>query len=161
MNRIVKLCLLVVSSMSTTCLLHGCMTKSADPFYLLTGSTKGIWEWERTTTPSRVVTPQSVGYTKQLAVLSDDQGAYIAFYRNDSLQRRANETSRDTSHTIVDDKRKTVLIKYGGAGYIMYRVGQTGKSTVLTVSEFLNPYTPQADTVHSTYRAVTKRLYPY
>jgi len=96
-----------------------------------------------------------------LAVLSDEKGPYVGFYKNDTLQLRLNETSTDTTHTFVDQARQTVLIKYGGAGYIKYYVVNTGSSTTLSISEVLNPYSEQADTIRSYYERTSKSLYPY
>lgn len=126
----------------------------------LSTSKTGTWEWVRTTTPTRTLTPQSVGYTKQLAVATDNGKNYVGFYRNDTLQRRINETPTDTTHTFVDVDRQTVLIKYGGAGFIKYQVGNT-EQDMLTISEVLNPYSLQADMVHSLYQRTSKALYPY
>jgi hypothetical protein len=102
-----------------------------------------------------------VGYTKQLAVLSDNQGAYVGFYKNDTLQRRINETVTDTAHTFIDDVRNTVLIKYRGAGFLKYYVPTGTNGETLTVSELLNPYTSSADTIHTLYKRTNKILYPY
>lgn len=158
-------CLVLVASLGIAYLAQGCQSHDASPDSLIPSATKGRWEWLRTTTPTRVLTPQSVGYTKELEINSDDQGAYIAFYRNDTLQRRINESSSDTAHTFVNASRSSVLIKYGGAGYINYVVvvGSDKATISLTVSELMNPYSAVADTVKSVYKNVGTRLvlYPY
>ena len=150
--------LLISGLIGVACLLQSCPSNKNNEFYSLTGATKGSWEWVQTTTPTRTITPQSIGYTQQVAVTSDNAGAYIAFYRNDTLQRRENETSTDTAHTFVDDTRRTVTVKYGGAGFIKYTL--IVDNTTLTISEFLpNSYTP--DTVKNVYKKANPVLYPY
>ena len=96
-----------------------------------------------------------------MTVLSDKQGAYVGFYKNDTLQRRVDETSTDTAHTFTDDVRNTVLIKYKGDGFIKYYIPTGTNSETLTVSELLNPYSLSADTTRSVYRRTSKTLYPY
>ncbi len=149
-----------LSGLCLACLLQSCPSQRM-MVNTLGGNITGTWEWVKTTTPTRTFTPQSVGYTKQLAVLTDNIGRYAAFYKNDTLQHRLNETTKDTNHTFIDVNRQTVLIKYGGAGFIKYLVTNTGNSTMITASEVLNPYNIQADTVHSLYKRTSKALYPY
>lgn len=151
---------LLLISLSLSCLYQSCEKRGVD--LALTSGTKGVWEWVRTTTPTRTLTPQSLGYTKQMAVLSDNASIpYVAFYRNDTLQHRLNETSRDTNHTFIDTERSTVLIQYGGAGFLKYYIATNTNGETLTISELLNPYTSLADTVRSVYKRVNKPLYPY
>lgn len=130
--------------------------------FRLAGGTKGRWEWVSTTTPTHIYTPQSVGYTKQLQLSSDLKGTYIAYYRNDTLQYRFEESSKDTLHTFIDITRNTVTIKYKVAGFIKYsNINLDGAVSSMTVSEPLNPYSIQADTIHSVYKSTNKDLYPY
>ncbi len=150
---------LLIIFLSTFWLGQSCKKQGID--YQLVGGTRGIFEWVSTTTPSHVSTPQSVGYTKQLAVLSDNKGAYVGFYKNDTLQHRVNETPTDTTHTFTDEVRNTVLIKYRGDGFIKYYIPTGTNGETITVSELLNPYTSSADTIRSVYKRVNKSLYPY
>lgn len=151
--------LLFIICLGASWLNQSCKKQGID--YQLAGGTRGIFEWVSTTTPSHVSTPQSVGYTKQLAVLTDNQGAYVGFYKNDTLQRRIYETSRDTAHTFTDDARNTVLIKYKGDGFIKYYITTNTNGETITISELLNPYSLSADTTRSVYRRTSKSLYPY
>ena len=154
-----KIYYLFLAVLGWTFLGQSCKKQNID--YMLAGGTKGTWEWVSTTTPSRMLTPKSVGYTKQLAVSTDNQGAYVGFYKNDTLQRRIYETATDTAHTFTDNVQNTVLIKYRGAGFIKYFVVFNGNDVTVTISELLNPYTSQSDTVRSVYRRNNKQLYPY
>ncbi|GAB3899210.1 hypothetical protein [Spirosoma agri] len=160
MKKISRFYLLFIGCLCIFWLVTSCWKR--EHYFLLTTSTKGKWEWVSTTTPTRVLTPQSVGYTRQFSGGTDEQGIYVGFYKNDTLQRRVYETSRDTTHTFVDHGRNTVLIKYGGAGFIKYYVATGTNNETITVSELLNPYTLPADTIRSVYRSVgNKPLYPY
>ena len=161
MRKTIQYCrktLLMSAFVGMACLLQGCPISKREEFYALTGATIGTWEWEKTVTPTRTLTPQSVGYTKQLSVATDIAGAYIAFYRNDTLQRRENETPTDTTHTFVDGTRRTVTVKYSGAGFIRYTI--ISGNTLLTISEFI-PNSYSTDTVKSTYKKARLLLYPY
>jgi hypothetical protein len=146
-----------------TCLLQAC-PGDKQLLYSIPGGTKGAWEWVRTTTPTRVLTPQSVGYTKQLSVATDNQGAYIAFYRNDTLQKRVNETNTNTPHTFVDQSKNSVSIGYGEDGFVNYElVPVSNNSHNLIISDLLKPYSASADTVKSEYKKAVPipNLYPY
>lgn len=159
MTKRIQYYALLLICLGTAWLGQSCKKQVID--YQLTGGTKGTWEWVRTTTSHQVSTPQSVGYSKQLTVLSDEQGAYVGFYKNDSLQRRVNETSTDTAHTFTDEGAKTVLIQYKSAGFMKYYLSSSTNGETLTVSELLNPYSLSADTIRNEYRRVGKILYPY
>lgn len=150
----------IVIVLVLACMLQACPSHRGEVL-AIASATSGTWEWVKTTTPSRVLTPQTEGYTKQLALLSDDKGAYVGFYKNDTLQLRLNETPTDTTHTFVDPTRKTVLVKYGGAGFIKYYIIDTGNSSTIASSEVLNPYSDQADTIRNYYERTSKSLYPY
>jgi hypothetical protein len=88
-------------------------------------------------------------------------GNVVTFFRNDSVQRRLYETQTDINHVSVDIDRQSVIIQYGQLGYIKYIVPNGQSSTTLFVSEVLNPYSIQADTVQHLYQKSTKKLYPF
>ena len=140
--------------------LQGCPMSLNGP--TVAGDIRGQWEWVRTNTSTGTFTPKSVGYTKQL-VLGNDGRPFVGFYRNDSLQRRENETNRDSVHIFPDEASQTVLIKYGGVGYLHCFLYIDAKQTeTLTTSTFLNPYSEKTDTVQHVYvRGKYRRLYPY
>ncbi|WP_338868632.1 hypothetical protein WBJ53_18035 [Spirosoma sp. SC4-14] len=137
------------------------------------GYAYGTFEWDSTITPTRVLTPNTIGYSQKLKVrrngYNDLAPASVSFYRNDTLQRRYFEPVGDSAE-VKELDNKNVLIKYilPGPGststtaYIHYRVETTDKATTLIVSEFLNPYLEKADTVHHYYRmiALTPITYP-
>ena len=153
------------------CLLQGCPSPHLTPEPSLAGMILGVWAWDSTATPSHVVTPKSVGYTKQLLVLRDNQRAFVSFYRNDTLQLQVNEAFADSAQLVEDKTAATVLVKYimpdvgyrNKSTYLKYRINLNANPVTLIVSEFLNPYTEKADTVHTYYEAVRYRppLYPY
>lgn len=146
--------------LSSACFLQGCPGSKNIEVYALAGASLGKWQWVQTITPTRVITPKSLGYTQQLAVLGDNVGPYIAFYRNDTLRRRENETRRDTTHLFVDENKRTVIIKYGGAGYIKYTISSGNNNSTITISEFLpSPYA--LDSVRMMYKNAPLDLYPY
>ncbi len=148
----------MLSLVCVALVLQGCPAHKDVEFYALTGAVSGHFEWVQSITPTRTLTPQSVGFTRQLAVGTDKDGAYVAFYRNDTLQRRQNETRTDTSHTFVDEVRQTVLIKYGAAGFLKYTI--VPGSNMITVSDFL-PNSYSSDTVKNVYKKANPTLYPY
>lgn len=158
MNNLVRYYSGMLALVGTALLLQGCPSNKDNQIYSLTGATKGRWEWVQSVTPTRTITPQSLGFTRQLAVSTDKDGAYVAFYRNDTLQRRQNETRTDTSHTFVDEVRQTVLIKYGAAGFLKYTI--VPGSNTITVSDFL-PNSYSSDTVKNVYKKANPTLYPY
>lgn len=160
MQNFIRYCGGTLILLSTAFLLQGCPGSKDQDFYLLSGSTRGTWEWVQTITPTHTSISQSIGFTQQLSVGTDNDGAYVAFYHNDTLRRRQNETSRDTAHTFVDESKRTVLIKYGNAGYLKYTIGQSNDGSTMTVSEFLpGPYA--LDSVKNIYKRVNLTLYPY
>lgn len=160
MKKLIRYFVLLLTTLSTACFLQSCPGSKSNEFYSLAGATKGKWQWVQTSTPTRIITPQTLGYTQQMAVLGDNAGPYIAFYRNDTLRRRENETGRDTTHTFVDEDKRTVLIKYGGAGYIKYTISKGNNNSTITISEFLpSPYA--LDSVRMMYKNAPLDLYPY
>jgi hypothetical protein len=140
--------------------LWGCPSHKNE-VYTLAASIRGTWEWVKTTSPTRTTTPQTLGYSQQLSIGTDETGNVVAFFKNDLIQRRLYETKTDTNHVFVDEVRQTVLIQYGKSGYIKYLIVNGQNSTTLTVSEVLNPYTLQADTIQHVYQKSSKKLFPY
>ena len=128
-----------------------------DTLYL---SAHGYWEWVSTTSPSGTITPQTVGYTQQMAKLMDNDGRnYVAFYRNDTLLHRYNEASGPYTADVV---RNTVTLKYDSLGYLKWYI--IPNSVLIKVSHIGNPNSIAPDTVVSTYTSdpyLKAKLYPY
>jgi hypothetical protein len=141
-------------------LLSGCPSNKTK-LYTITGGTKGTWEWIKTTSPTRTSTPQSKGYSQQLSIGTDQMGNVVTFFRNDSVQRQLYETHTSIDHMSGDIDKQSVIIQYGQSGSIKYIVPNGENSITLFVSEVLNPYTVQADTIQHLYQKSSKRLYPF
>ena len=142
----------------------GCRYKGL-PSNTLYSTTLGYWEWVSTTTPSKIITPQTAGYTKQMRqwVYSNVRGSrditYLNLYKNDTLQRRYSQT--DVSN-IADDVRNTIIIKYDTIGYLKWYI--TPNSTYIQISEFRDPYSLAADTIRNLYKYnpdLKATLFPY
>jgi hypothetical protein len=140
--------------------LSGCPAHKAK-LYTLSGGTRGTWEWIKTISPSQTITPQTRGYSQQLSIGTDQKGNVVAFFRNDSIQRLLYESQADLDHISADINKQSLIIQYGQAGSIRYIVPNGQSSTTLFVSEVLNPYTTQADTIQHLYQKSSKRLYPF
>ena len=133
----------------------------------------GTYKWDSTTTPTYVLTPDVVGYSQQIKIRRNGYNslvpASVSFYRNDTLQQRFFEPQGESAE-VKELDNKSALIKYilPGPGssfttaYIRYRIETTNVAASLIVSEFLNPYSEKADTVHHYYRMLLPipTLYP-
>ncbi|SFF31321.1 hypothetical protein [Spirosoma endophyticum] len=69
----------------------------------------GKWEWIKTVTPSRTISPQTEGYNLTFQHENDGRSDYIAYYKNDSLYRRLVQ-----SRTFYQENRAqlTILEQY-------------------------------------------------
>ena len=119
--------------------------------------TRGYWEWVSTTTPSGTITPQTIGYTKQMVQGIDSKSGgqsinFVAFYKNDTLQQRYNEV--ENQQYIPDYIGNTISVKYDTVGFLKYHVTPNSPSdNYIQIGEFRNPYTQAADTVISIYKS--------
>lgn len=117
-------------------------------------STRGYFEWVSTKTPNGIITPKMVGYTKQMVqdVDPNPKGQtdinYLAFYKDNSFQRRYNETLAQTY--VPDFENNTLVVKYDTVGYLKWYINFANDS--IQISEFINPYDSKVDTIRSTYK---------
>ncbi|GAB4027334.1 hypothetical protein [Spirosoma koreense] len=136
----------------------------------LYGFTRGYFDWVSTTTPSGIITPQMVGYTKQLAQAIEDNPKgwdrslnYVAFYKNDTLQHRYNEITNQ--HYIGDARNNRLFVKYDTVGYLTYYLSpNTAQDNYIQISEFHVTANYAIDTVKSLYKrnvGLKLSLYPY
>lgn len=110
----------------------------------------GPYEWDSTVTPTRKLTPTTVGYTQQFQNTLPQNGrtGAISFYKNDTLTLRAYTVDIDSAF-IGDFLSTSTLVRFRSpAGYLRYQVLENEQ---VTLSNFLNPYTKEADTVRHYY----------
>lgn len=116
----------------------------------LSSQLMGKWEWVKTVTPSRTITPQIMKYSRIFQHENDGSRDYIAFYRNDSLYLQLTQ-----SRTFYQEDKKqfTVLEQYGSQYLKYYLSGSTDyTSREMQTSELMAIYSEQADTVRHYYK---------
>ncbi len=118
----------------------------------LYGATIGTWEWVKTVTPSRTITPQSAGYSERMKVDGD-----VDYFRDGklvkSLRRSGNDVRDNAALTILfpfidDSTNKNYQLKF----YVHFNE-QDGVDRIET-SELMSVYSQAADTVKIYYRRV-------
>ena len=105
------------------------------------------WDWVRTVTPTRTITPASASYAEDLSIVND----YTVFYRSDTLRIKVEQDR--SVHVVVDNQNNTVLLRYRSFGYVKYFLRFNQNKTVENI-EFGDPmavYSEKADTVRHYY----------
>jgi hypothetical protein len=118
------------------------------------------WQWVRTVTPTRTITPQTAGYGQELRFGNDGvNGDCILFYRNDTLQTKHLELKSFYQEGTDAEGNYTLLLQYGGgptsgAHFIKYRFKKNEQNVVdeMQTSALLLNYSEQADTVRHFYQ---------
>lgn len=110
----------------------------------------GQWEWTRTETPSRTVTPQTAGYTQTLEYGNDQTNNYLAIYRNDTLSMRLGLVRGSTQE---NTREFSVLEKYASLYPKSYLIrNSTHPNREIYTSELMENYSAKADTVRHYYK---------
>lgn len=117
----------------------------------LSSELMGQWQWVKTVTPTRVITPQSAGFKRLFEHENDGTtGDYIAFYRNDSLYY----FDRPVRTFYQEDRRlQTVLAQYGDR-YLKYYLKTSSTPREMEMSELMPVYNEKADTIRHYYRYI-------
>lgn len=112
----------------------------------------GKWEWVKTVSPSRTITPLSEGYSRVLQHENDGNRDYIAFYQADSLYLQLTQSRTFYQE---DKERFTVLNQYGSQYLKYYLTRSTGNTNrEMQTSALMNTYTEKADTIRHYYRYI-------
>lgn len=128
--------------------LQACPIGSPPP---IGGDLDGRWDLYKIVTPTRTMTPATLGYRQDMNLTGDGSSGYAVFYRNDTLH---SKFTRDRTFEETDNRRNTVIDRYYNVGYIKYylKYNQQNVVTELETSEFLKQYTQQADSVRYFYK---------
>lgn len=118
----------------------------------LSSELMGKWEWIKTVSPSRTITPQSMKYSRVFHHENDGSRDYIAFYQNDSLYL---ELTQSRTFYQEDKKQFTVLEQYGSQ-YLKYYLtrGSDNVAREMQTSELMKMYSEKADTIRHYYKFV-------
>ncbi len=125
-----------------------------DPTLPLASYLGGRYEWTKTTTPTRTITPGTAGYHEDLTLYNDSKGQYIAFFRADTLFYLG-----DVSGTPTESDSKGSALLYavrssGNTAYIKIYLSFNADNSVelISTSRVMTTYTGSADTVRSFYQ---------
>lgn len=144
--------IIAISLLLVFCLLQACEKPGCGCAPPLASELMGKWEWVKTVTPSRTITPQTAQYTRILHHENDGNADYVAFYQNDSLYLKLVQ-----SRTFYEEDKKqlTVLEKYGSQ-YLKYYLtrGSDHVAREIQTSELMKTYTEKADTIRHYYKFV-------
>ncbi len=111
----------------------------------------GRWDWVRTVTPTRTITPASAGYAEDLSISNNGNNDYAVFYRSDTLRIKVEQDR--SVYEVADNRNNTVLLRYWAFGYVKYFLRFSQDKTVENI-EFGDPmavYSEKADTVRHYY----------
>ena len=148
MKPIIALFLISVFSL----LLQSCEKPDCGCAPPLSSELMGKWEWVKTVSPSRTITPQTVGYGRLFQHENDGSRDYIAFYQNDSLYLQLVQ-----SRTFYqEDKKKATVLEQYGAQYLKYYLtrGSDNGAREMQTSELMKSYAEEADTIRHYYKFV-------
>ena len=133
----------------TFLLVSGCQ-KEPDPSLPLAAYLGGRYELEKITTPSQMVTPKTAGYHQDMTLSSDAKGAYITYYRNDTLSYEAVIASTPIES---NQQEKFLLYKVGSSDYLKIYLSFNASNVIesISTSRIMATYSAQADTVRFYY----------
>lgn len=105
----------------------------------------GEWEWIKTVTPSRTITPLQSGYAKSVKFLNDGSVNYITFHQADSLTL----TLVQNRNVVSEDKEaKTVTMDFGLDGVIKFNLS----GDQVEFGDLMKVYSAKSDTVRHHYK---------
>jgi hypothetical protein len=120
------------------------------------GSTlMGKWEWVKTITPTKTITPENAGYKRTFQYDNDGNSDFIAFYKNDSVYVRITPVRGSYKE---DLKQNTIIQQYGSQFLKYYlKKGPYNSPTEqeMQTSELL-PSQNAVDTIRHYYRYLTR-----
>ena len=104
----------------------------------------GEWEWVKTVTPSRTITPLQLGYPKSVKFLNDGNEDYITFHESDSLTL----TLVQNRNVVSEDKRaQTVTMSFYPSGIIKFNIA----GDQIEFGELMKEYSAKSDTIRHHY----------
>lgn len=129
-------------------ILNSCEIKDPIP---LSSKLIGRWEWVRTETPSKTITPETEGYKEDLSISNNGDFDYAVIYREDTLWLSLIETRRIYEES--DNKARSVLIPYRNGGFIKYFLKFDQNKIVQEIerTELMDEYSKFADTIRHVY----------
>lgn len=132
------------------CLLFLCSCEKSHPIPL-TSKLVGRWEWVRTETPSKTITPETEGYNEDLSFGNNGDYDYVVIFREDTLWLPLFVSrSKDGE---IDYKAGTVLQAYRNGNYIKYFLKFDQNKIVQEIerTELMDEYSMSVDTIRHFY----------
>ncbi|QHW00261.1 hypothetical protein [Spirosoma endbachense] len=129
---------------------------SDQAFVLFRQNRIGSWQWVKTVTPTRTLTPQLTGHTQTLRTSRFDADT-LTFYQDQQVNCRLNPDQSTNLTNVIDLRSKTMLTSYLDSTqlhryYIKFFFEATQKATTMQTSAPLVYLNPDYDTVRIYYR---------
>jgi hypothetical protein len=125
-------------------------------FQLFRQNRIGRWQWVKTVTPTRTLTPQLTGHTQSLSTSQFDADT-LTFYQDQQVNCRLNPDQSTNLTNVIDLRSKTMLRSYLDSTqlhryYIKFFFDAAQDATTMQTSAPLVYLNPEYDTIRIYYQ---------
>ncbi|MCF2447632.1 hypothetical protein L0657_26995 [Dyadobacter sp. CY345] len=121
----------------------------------LASTLMGKWEWIKTVTPTKTITPENAGYKRTFQYDNDGSSNFIAFSQNDSVYLRfapvRGSYKEDLEENTITEQYESKFLKY----YLKKGSYNWPAEHEMQTSELL-PFQNSADTIRHFYKYISR-----